>query len=428
MRRPITTIIVVVMAIATASIISVITLYDPDTTWQVFTVPSKTMQIITPPEEPSIVPQQIADSNNAFAVDFYRQIASDDDSNIFFSPASIYVAFSVLYEGARGDTAAQIQDVMGLEPDDFMRHNATAHMMSSLNRDDPHATLDMANALWVADWFTLYDLYADIAQSTYLASVQTVNFTDPEDSVKRINQWASDNTNGKIPEVITPKDVDELTVMVINNTIYFNGTWVTQFDVENTRESDFWQNSTTSTTADFMNITGVFGYTESNGAQVLKMPYKGDRLSMLVILPTGKDLMDSFEESISVDAIRQWRQDLRNQEIHVSFPKFETRTNYILNDPLQILGITDIFESGIADLRDVGTPIHSMRVDKAIQDAYVKVDEKGTEAAAVTTFTGLEEALSITLAFRADHPFMFIIQDNESGTILFMGRISDPTS
>jgi len=392
------------------------------------------------PVPAAAIPGDVADANNAFAVDFYRQLSADpeeDGKNLFFSPTSMYAAFSVLYEGARHDTAAQMQDVFGFEPDAAARHNATAHLTASLNRDDPHATLEAANALWIADWFEPHGPYLDIARGTYLADAEKVDFLDSGDGggVKRINGWADEKTHGKIKEVIGQDDVDEATAMVINNAIYFKGTWVTQFPAEDTKQSQFWTNNTHSVDTDFMHVTGVFDYTDSDGMQVLKMPYKGDRLSMLVVLPEGRDGIGALEDAISADMVERWGQNLHSGEVAVSMPKFEMKTNYDLGSYLLPLGMTDAFDPGAADLLGIlgiapGEEYHgdNLYVSKAIQDAYVKVNEEGTEAAAVTTIIVTRESLSLQPSFTADRPFLFLIQDDESGAILFMGRVSDPAA
>ena len=374
------------------------------------------------------IPESISSANNQFAVDFYKQILDEESGkNIFYSPASLYVAFSLLYEGAKENTAQQMAHVFGFESDAFARHNATAHALSSLNRDDDYATLEMANALWIADWFAPYESYLDITRSSYLADAQTVDFEDETDSVKRINDWAAEKTRDKIKKVIGPNTVNSDTAMVINNAIYFKGTWLIQFAEEDTKKSAFHTDATDSVNADFMNEENIFGYTHSDGAKVLKMPYKGHRLSMLVILPDDPDMRE-FEESLSAQQIQKWADNLSNQKVIVSMPKFETKTNYKLNDHLTAMGMPDAFSPSSADLTGIGiSPGENLFVSKATQDAYVKVNESGTEAAAVTTI--LVEIVSEQPqppSFIADHPFLFVIQDDESGMILFMGRISNP--
>ena len=412
--------LIVMVAVVAAGIIYVATQSE----FAVNPLATSTIQV-----ESAVIPKSIAAANNDFALDFYRQI-SDNDDNLFFSPSSMYVAFSVLYEGARGDTAQQIQDVFGFESDTYTRHNHTAHAMASLNRDDPHATLTMANALWLADWFSPHDSYLDVARGIYLADVEPVDFTNDDDGVKKINMWASDKTNEKIIEVIKPADVDELTAMVITNAIYFKGTWVTQFPADDTQESNFWINNIQSVNTDFMHVVGLFNYTEFNNAQVLKLPYMGDRLSMLVVLPRDRDGITALEESISTEMITQWNRNMYGTEIVVTMPKFTMKTHYDLNEFLIDLGIIDVFDKVQSNLSGItDTTVKNLYVSTATQDAFVDVNEEGTEAAAVTVIGTLVTSDSPLLpSFTVDHPFLFIIQDDESGAILFMGRLSNPTA
>ena len=373
------------------------------------------------------IPSDLASANNDFAVDFYKQASNkDDNDNIFFSPTSMLVAFSLLYEGANENTADEIKKVFGLESDPIIRHNSTAHLMSSINQDDQYATLNVANALWVADSFEPYDKYLSVSRETYLASVEKVIFGggDPP-AVKIINDWAAENTNNKIPEVILKGDVNDLTAMVITNAIYFKGTWLTQFQEEDTEESDFWTSNTDSVRADLMKQEGRFDYMQSDGVKVLKMPYEGDRLSMLVVLPEDRDGIDSLEESLSSELIKKWQQELYSGEIKVVMPKFTTKTSYDLIPLLKNLGMLDVFNPGGADLKNIGSSAANLFVSTASHDAFVDVNEEGTEAAAVTTI--IDQFMSESPRFIADHPFLFIIQDDESGTILFMGKLSDPT-
>ena len=399
------------------------TLYDPAVSVSDIKTNSGNMT------EHAAIPKDIVTGNNDFAVDFYRQV-SDNDNNIFFSPTSMYMAFSMLYEGARENTARQIQQVFGFDPNEALRHNATAHIMASVNQDDPHATLNLANAIWIADWFAPYDSYTDIIRNTYLASAEKVDFMDKNDGIKRINKWASENTQGKIDKVIIKKDVNKDTAMVINSAIYFKGTWLTQFPAEDTKKSDFYGNGAESTSTDFMNVHNMFDYSSMDGVQVLRMPYDGGRLSMLILLPHDADGIRQLEETLSAGQIERWMAGLRNQEVTVSVPKFETRVNYKLNELLIAMGMEDAFNPRSANLTGIAKvePDRNLYVDKASQDAYVKVNEEGTEAAAVTTIVVMADSLPPPPPrFIADHPFIFIIQDDESGIILFMGRVSDPS-
>ena len=378
--------------------------------------------IISLQPAPGNIPQNIADANNEFTIDFYKQI-SDSDENLFFSPLSMYTAFSLLYEGARENTADEIQQVFGFESNDASRYNDTTQLLSAINYDDSYSTLELSNGLWIADWFTANDDYIKIARETYLSDVEQINFI--ADGVSKINGWAADKTNGKIDKVVSQKLMTDLTTAIIANAIYFKGTWLTEFSTSDTKKSEFKINNTNNVDADFMNIKAEFKYASLNGAQILEMPYKGDRLSMLVILPKDANGIKQLEESISVEQIKQWKDNLALQEVIVSMPKFETRTHYNLTRLLTELGMPTVFDNLNANLLDIGSADRgNLYVKSATQDAYVKVNEEGTEAAAVTTIVIFSE--SSPPQFIADHPFIFIIQDDSSGAILFMGRVFNP--
>ena len=377
--------------------------------------------------EPAVIPDAIAAANNGFAVDFYREVSAKD-GNIFFSPTSMFVAFSALYEGARGNTADQMQQVFGFEPDLQARYNATAYLMSSVNRDDQNATLEMANALWPAVQFTPYDSYINTVRDVYLADVERVDFTGG--GVDRINSWASEKTHGKIEEVLTPDAVDASTFLVITNSIYFNGSWTVPFPEEDTVNHDFWRRSSESVKTDFMRVQDRFDYASLDGVQIIRMPYVGDRLSMLVILPNDRDGIGSLESGVSAGQMAQWKQSMQSHEVSVFMPKFTMETSYSLPAYLGSLGMVDVFDGGLADLSGIApVDLGALYVSEATQVAYVDVNEVGTEAAAITAgVVALVSEQPPPPMFIANHPFVFIIQDDESGAILFMGRLSDPTA
>ena len=376
------------------------------------------------------VPPQMAESVNEFAFDFYRKVAEADE-NVFFSPVSIYVAFSVLYEGARGDTAGQMLAVFGFEPDDEARHAASADMMAALNAEDPHAVLEMANALWLADWFEPYEQYIDIARKTYFATAETVDFASKNPpGVKKVNDWAAEKTRGKIKKVLSDRDVNNLTAAVITNAVYFKGTWLVQFPKDATEEDKFWKGGEESIDAEFMHVEGSFDYAETGDAQILRLPYEGDRLSMLAVLPSETGGLEKLE--LSAGKMSEYVGMLEPREVLVSLPKFETRTNYDLKQDLTEMGMPDAFDEKLADLSglaDLALLRGNLYAEKATHDAYVKVNEEGTEAAAVTTIViSIESEPTPPPHFNADRPFLFAIYDEQSGLMLFMGRISDPTA
>lgn len=387
------------------------------------------------------IPSKMAMANNAFAINLYKQIKADskhEDANIFFSPFGLYTAASLLYEGARGDTASQIRDVFGFEPDDDARHKLMSNASSSINRNDPDATLVTANALWLDKQFVPHTTYVDIARDTYNADVDSLDFyNEPKNSAQRINDWASEKTKGKITEIISEKTIKHLSA-ILNNAIYFKGTWASQFDPAETHKREFWITPGNSVTADFMRVTSTFDRTYypnplTSGTMlddvlVLRMPYVGDRLSMLIFLPSERDGIHDLEDAISARDISMLQTHMYAEEVTVILPKFETKTSYELDDSLSNLGMVDAFDRGAANFSgmvDLAKLPGNLYVERASQSAFVKVNEEGTEAAAVTTFE--MRVISEPLQFIADHPFVFAIQDDESGAILFMGRLSNPT-
>lgn len=372
--------------------------------------------------------------HNIFAIDIYQQMAKDpaqNDKNIFFSPFSIYMAFSFLYEGARTETASEMERVFGFYSDTEARHEHVSQTIATINRDDSHATLETANALWLNMGFDPYDTYTDIVRDVYLADIETLDFRDDVGgSIERINGWAADKTNDKIPEVVYESTFDPVPAAILNNAIYFKGTWVKQFDPDNTRTDTFWKTNTAKVDADFMQNQAFFNYTESDGVQILQMPYEGDRLSMLVFLPLEKNNIGQLEKTLSAEAISAWQQQQQPTDVIVSMPKFKAETEYPLVEYLKNLGMPSAFDKHMADFSGIinlTTLDGNLYVSEAYQNAFVDVNEEGTEAAAVTTIVlMIEEEVPQPVKFTANHPFIFAIQDDESGTILFMGRLSDP--
>jgi len=378
------------------------------------------------------IPIDVAMTNNRFAIDFYKIISTDNNNNnnIFYSPLSIHTAYSMLYEGARGNTARQMEQVFGFDPDLPTRHDNIISTMSSLNRDDPHATIKLANSMWIQNNFDVLKPYVDVVSDTYEAGIDNVDFADNSDGVRRINEWASEKTNDRITEIFDPTKNYEHIKMALLNAVYFNGTWIMQFPPIDTREADFWINSSQSIRTDFMHMgVKTFDYAKQDGVEVLRLPYKWDRFSMLIILPTERDGdINNLQDMLSDEMIQKWRNDIAPAMISVSIPKFKFDTSYDLVKTLEPLGITDVYDPDLADLRGIySSTSENAYVDRALQKAYVDVNEAGTEAAAVTAIAVSVTSMPIVdHVFMADHPFIFVIMDDESGTILFMGRFSHP--
>ena len=372
--------------------------------------------------------------HNTFAIDMYQQIAKEpdqQDKNIFFSPFSMHVAFSSAYEGARGETASQMEDVFGFYSDEDLRHEYVLQTMSSLNPDDPHTILETANSLWSSKEYKLYDEYVNTVRTVYSADVGALDFAnDAENSAARINEWVKDNTHDKINKIIDKKDITLDLIAVLINAVYFKGMWINQFDPNSTLKETFWLDDGSTIKTDLMHLQSVFGHAEVDNIQVLEMSYEGERLSMLVFLPLDRHGLSQLEGLMSAEKMYGWWQHVQPTEVKVTLPKFTAETRYNLVDMLSNMGMPLAFDTEGADfsgMADIQTLPGNLYVGRSTHAAFVQVNEEGTEAAAVTAIDMLADSEPPpVLHFNANHPFIFAITDNESGLILFMGRFMAP--
>jgi serpin B len=368
-------------------------------------------------------PIDIPSANNQFALKFYSQTTHDDkESNIFFSPTSLFTAFAIAYEGARENTATEMQQVFGFETDDSKRRAGFADMQTMLNSQNDQYRLVLANALWLGDNFEPLPEYVDTARTYYDSKVESVDFTSKEKSLDVINQWVKNKTEGKIEKLFD--DLDPGTLFAITNAIYFNGTWANQFDKENTHDADFDVTSEKTVQVPMMLARNVMlNYSQTDEMEILEMPYQGDRLSMLILLPHDITELQSLEESLTVENLSEWKNSLHKTNIDVMIPKFSLSTDYDLIEILPEMGVSSMFDAS-ADFGKMTKNSDGLYVYKAVHKAFVDVSEEGTEAAAATGLAGFESGPP---RFVADHPFIFLIQDMKSGQILFMGRVVNPS-
>ncbi|UCD03495.1 MAG: serpin family protein [Candidatus Woesearchaeota archaeon] len=371
--------------------------------------------------------ESIVEANNLFALEYYSEI-KDDGGNIFFSPYSISTALAMVYEGAKGQTAEEIVDVFHFPEDNDARRPSFARIYNEINKENKSYALSTANALWAQKDYTFLESYLKTMETYYGGKVTNLDFVeDTENSRQTINKWVEEQTNDKIKNLIPKGFLHDMTRLVLTNAIYFKGTWVKQFDEKNTREEDF-TTSEGSVKAEMMRLTGEeakFSYAETDKLQVLELPYDGNDLSMLILLP--KDDLASIENEFTVENLNKWKNMLENQRVDIYIPKFTFETKYFMSNDLKKMGMTVAFSEN-ADFSGMdGTRM--LFIDFVIHQAFVEVNEEGTEAAAATGVGMALTSLPIEQkVFRADHPFIFIIQDRETGNILFIGRMSNPSS
>ena len=369
----------------------------------------------------------VVNANNQFAFDLYSQFKEESkDENIFFSPYSISVALTITYEGARGETAEEMQSVLYIPEDANLRRANFAKIINEINKPDKKYKLHTANALWPRINFQLLEEYQNTIDTYYGGKVTRLDYTrEAEKSRQTINSWIEDKTEDKIKDLIPPGTLKPDTVLVLTNAIYFKGTWVLQFDPKDTRDEDFTTSAGQIVKVPMMRLAGddaEFNYAETKDVQILEMPYEGENLSMLIILPKENNL-ENIEESIAPEKLSEWKNMLRKQRVDVFIPKVKFETKYFMADTLAEMGMPTAFTES-ADYSGINRQ-GGIWIDEVIHQAFVEVNEEGTEAAAATA-EGMWK-MQITPVFRADHPFIFIIQQKDTGNILFLGRVSDPS-
>ncbi|RLE37994.1 serpin family protein [Candidatus Woesearchaeota archaeon] len=372
----------------------------------------------------------VVNANNQFAFDLYSQFKEESkDENIFFSPYSISVALTMTYEGARGKTAEEMQSVLHIPENANLRRANFAKIINEINKEDKKYKLHTANALWPRIDFRLLEEYQNTIDTYYGGKVTRLDYArEAEKSRQIINSWVEDKTEDKIKDLIPPGILNPDTVLVLTNAIYFKGTWVLQFDPKDTRDEDFTTSAGQTVKVPMMRLTGEdaeFNYVETDEVQILEMPYEGEDLSMLIILPKENNL-EKIEESITPEKLSEWKNILKKQRVDIFIPKFKFETKYFMVDTLKKMGMVSAFNAPPADFSGMdGTK--NLKIQNVIHQAFVEVNEEGTEIAAATAVIVGRESVQITPVFRADHPFIFIIQQKDTGNILFLGRVSDPT-
>ena len=374
--------------------------------------------------------QDVIEANNRFAINLYSQYKSEE-GNIFFSPFSISTAMAMVYEGAEGKTAKEIKSVFGFPKYDNSRRNQYSNLLSEINKKDKEYALKTANALWAEQDFNFLDKYLTTVEKYYGGKTTNLDFKNEwEASRLIINNWVEDKTNDKIKDLFPEGSIHPLTRLVLTNAIYFKAKWLIQFDADKTSAEYFRVNPDKSIKVPMMQPTSqksTFNYTQNKDLQILEMPYAGEDLSMLILLPLDDDI-EVLENSFTIEKLTEWKKSLRRRKVNIYIPKFKFETKYFMKNTLSDLGMPTAFTNS-ADFSGM-TGTKDLKIDKVIHQAFIEVNEEGTEAAAATGIgVGMKTSMPPpTPIFKADHPFIFIIQQNETGNILFMGRVNNPTN
>jgi serpin B len=376
----------------------------------------------------------LVEGNTAFAFSLYQRLEGED-GNLFYSPYSISLALAMTYAGARGETAEQMADTLRFMLEQDRLHPAFNWLDAELatrgegaqGKDGEGFRLNIVNAIWGQKGYGFLPAFLDVLAENYGAGLRTLDFiNEAERSCLAINDWVSDQTEGRIKDLIPKGAIDEWTRLVLTNAIYFNAAWKYFFEKRMTANGPFHLLDGRQVAVPMMKQTESFGYTEGEGCQAIELPYDGDELSMLVLLPAQGNL-EAFEAGLQAQQVSDVITDLTTTRVALTMPKFEFESEFSLNDALSSMGMPDAFSGG-ADFSGM-TGNQELFISDVIHKAFVAVDDAGTEAAAATgvvmpTSMPAEPKVEVTL----DHPFIFLIRDIETGTILFVGRVTNPAA
>lgn len=372
--------------------------------------------------------ESVVEGNTAFGIDLYAAL-SGTSGNLFFSPYSISTCLAMTYAGARGDTERQISQVLHFGTNQNHFHASFGELQRRLDEGNKRKgiQLDIANALWAQQGEAFLSPFLQIARNNYQADVKRADFNNADLVAGEINSWVAKKTADKIQQVLPPDSVDPLTRLVLVDAVYFKGAWAAVFDKASTSIQSFHRATDSEVDVPFMTQSSFVYYTETNDFQALELPYKGNQLSMLIVLSRQIGGLRQLEKQLSPTFVDDLLAQLKRQSVDILLPKFKMKYSVSLNDTLANMGMPDAFGSR-ADFSGLdGTK--SLYVSRLFHKAWLDVTEEGTEAAAATS-----EAFSLRggertkPVFCANHPFVFMIRDNRSGSLLFMGRLADPKS
>ena len=372
--------------------------------------------------------------NSAFAFELYQALRGED-SNLFYSPHSISVALAMTYAGARNQTTEQMAATLQFLLEHDRLHPAFNWLDAELakrgegaeGKDGEGFRLNIVNAIWGQKDYEFLSDFLDTLAQNYGAGLRILDFiNETEKSRLTINEWVSDQTEGRIKDLIPQGVIDALTRLVLTNAIYFNAAWDYPFDEDMTADDLFYLLDDGQVTVPMMKQTESFGYTEGDGYQAVELQYDGNELSMVIFLPeVGK--FEAFEEVLQAQQVSNIISGLQPTLVALTMPKFEFDSEFSLKNTLSEMGMPIAF-SGAADFSGM-TGTLDLRISEVLHKAFISVDEAGTEAAAATAVIVGESGMpGQPVEVTIDHPFIFLIRDIETGAVLFVGRVMNPAA
>jgi serpin B len=374
----------------------------------------------------------VVQGNNTFALDLYRSLQTRD-GNLVFSPFSVSIALAMTYAGARTETESQMAQALHFDLPQERLHPAFNALDLELQETPPATSeeeeplqLKIANSIWAEQTYSFLPEFLDTLARNYGAGVRLADFINaPEPARKEINAWVSDQTEDRIKDLIPEGVIDALTRMVLVNAIYFKADWLAQFDPDSTVDAPFHLLDGSEVSIPTMNQGLFVPYAQGDGWQAIELAYVGESAAMDILVP-DEGRFEEFESGLDFETVSAILADLEPTPVQLALPKFEFTSQVGLVEPLKALGMTDAFDEELADFSGMdGT--HQLVISDVVHEAFVAVDEEGTEAAAATAvIVGVTSAPLFDVTLTIDRPFIFIIRDLDSGQILFIGRVLNP--
>ncbi len=376
----------------------------------------------------------LVEGNNAFAFDLYRQVGEGSE-NLFFSPYSISLALAMAYAGAAGDTESQMAEALRFYLSQEDMHEAFNDLDQELAKRGEHAQgkdneafrLNIVNAIWGQKNYPFSEAYLDVLARNYGAGLRVLDFqAEPEPSRKIINRWVEQQTEDRIRDLIPQGAIDQLTRLVLTNAVYFNAAWDSQFERKATSPGPFYLLSGQDVEVPMMRQTGSFGHYRGSNYDAVELPYDGREMSMVILVPDQGEF-ETFEAGLENGVVRHAIDNLQRTQVRFSMPRFSLESTIDLKGALSALGMRQAFDPGAADFSGMdGTT--ELYISDVLHKAFVELDEDGTEAAAATAVVvGTTSMPADPIRVSIDRPFIFLIQDIETNSILFLGRVMNPS-
>ena len=395
-------------------------------------VAQSNLRRVTSPNVPSDDTQALLDGNNAFALDIYQTLRTQD-GNLILSPFSMSLALAMTFVGARGETESQMADTLHFDLPQEKLHPAFNALDQELatrgeakSDEQEPLQLDIANAAWAEQTYPFLREFLDVIASNYGAGIRLADFINQFESVRQeINDWVYDETQEKIKDLLPEGVLSSDTRMVLVNAIYFKADWLSQFDANDTYDAPFHLLDGTDVTVKMMNQGTSMPYYQGDGFQAVELPYAGDTAAMDIFVPDEGNF-EAFESSLNSDLFNETINGLQPTSMMLSMPKFTFESSFNLSDTLKSMGMEHAFDPDNADFSGM-TAQNDLFISDVIHKAFVAVDEEGTEAAAATAvIVDVTSAMMSDITLTIDRPFIFVIRDKPSGQILFIGRVLNP--